>query len=72
MDNKPVRTVKEKQKWYFDWHVLLAFFFIGTGIGIPLGVAMLCWRAWEEYKGQNWKRPQQLGDLNNNTAEAMK
>jgi hypothetical protein len=72
MDRQPVRTVKERQKWYWDWHVLLAFFFIGTGLGAPLGIAMLCWRAWMEYKNQFWERKQYMGDLNNDAAEAMK
>ena len=51
---------------------MLAFFFIGTGIGIPLGIAMLVWRAWSEYKGQFWERKQSMGDLNNKAAEAIK
>jgi hypothetical protein len=67
-----LRTVNQKQKWFFDWHVMLAFFFIGTGIGIPLGIAMLVWRAWSEYKGQFWERKQSIGDLNNKAAEAIK
>lgn len=66
--DKPIRTVKTKQKWFLDWHILLAFFFIGTGIGIPVGVAMLLWRAWKEYQGQFWTRHQELGDLNHTTA----
>jgi len=74
MDNSsdPIRTVKQRGKWYFDWHVLLAFFFIGTGIGIPLGVAMLCWRAWNEYKGHNWERKVEQGDFSTKSAWEMK
>jgi hypothetical protein len=72
MANQPIRTVKQKQNWFLDWHVLLAFFFIGTGLGAPLGIAMLCWRAWTEYKGQYWQRHQELGDFNANEAEKMK
>ncbi len=62
-----VRTVKTKG-WKWDWHLLIAFFFIGTGIGIPIGVVMLLWRAWEETKGQYWQQRPNLGDLYFDTA----
>lgn len=65
--SQPIRTVKTRRGW--DWHLLIAFFFIGTGVGIPIGVAMLCWRAWCEYKNYNWREPiQNMGDLSADTA----
>jgi ABC-type nitrate/sulfonate/bicarbonate transport system permease component len=72
MADEPVRTVRSGKRWYMDWHVLIAFFFIGTGIGIPVGIAMLLWRAWKEYQGQYWVRHQEIGDLNSTEAEKMK
>tara|TARA_R110002020_G_scaffold475550_1_gene710856 strand:- start:352 stop:567 length:216 start_codon:yes stop_codon:yes gene_type:complete len=70
--DETVRTVRTGKKWYLDWHVFIAFFFIGSGIGLPVGIAMLVWRAWKEYQGQYWVRRSEIGDLNNSTAQEAK
>lgn len=60
------------KKRYFDVYVLVAFFLIGTGVCLPIGVMMLIWKAWNEYKGQFWKEKINMNEYSQEQLEDSK
>ena len=65
-----VREVKQRGK--FDWNLFFIMFFIATGIGLPVGVALLCYRIWSELRVRQWATPVSMGEFSQKSAGEIK
>tara|TARA_B100001750_G_scaffold247870_2_gene275308 strand:+ start:4769 stop:4975 length:207 start_codon:yes stop_codon:yes gene_type:complete len=65
-----IREVKQRRK--FDWNLFFIMFFIASGIGLPVGIALLCYRIWSEMRDRQWKTPINMGEFSQKSASEIR